>query len=171
MLGARSPARYLVPQRSGLPLLQSVPAADSTAPCLLRPPMSVPVLGLLLVLSKTQPLSRLSAAIQETVFFFYQASTFGSPAQPARHKNDVPRASGRPRLFDCCRQSRRRYPSALNAIAMRAMPARRPPRALAEDRAYNADFILRFTQREAARRNAKRPAAFTAEQRAGCDKR
>ncbi|RYO87789.1 hypothetical protein DL766_004613 [Monosporascus sp. MC13-8B] len=46
------------------------------------------------------------------------------------------------------------------------MPARRPPRPLAEDRDYNADIILRFTQREAARRNAKRPAAFTAEQRA-----
>jgi hypothetical protein len=50
------------------------------------------------------------------------------------------------------------------------MPARRPPRPLAEDRHYNADFIRRFTQREAARRIAKRPEALTAEQRAALRK-
>ncbi|KAK4108882.1 hypothetical protein N656DRAFT_792137 [Canariomyces notabilis] len=63
--------------------------------------------------------------------------------------------------------SRRRCPSALNAIAM---PAHRPPRPLVEDRDYNANFVLRFTRREAKQWNAKRPEALTAEQRAALRK-
>jgi hypothetical protein len=50
------------------------------------------------------------------------------------------------------------------------MPARRPPRPLAEDQHYNADFIRRFTQQEADKRIAKRPEALTAEQRAALRK-
>ncbi|KAK4107064.1 hypothetical protein N656DRAFT_840631 [Canariomyces notabilis] len=58
-------------------------------------------------------------------------------------------------------------PSTLNAIAM---PARRPPQPLTEDRHYNAHFVQRFTQQEAGKRIAKRPAAYTAEQRAALRK-
>ncbi|KAK4227736.1 FluG domain-containing protein [Podospora fimiseda] len=48
------------------------------------------------------------------------------------------------------------------------MPARRPLQLLAEDR--NTDFIRRFTQREEQRRVAKRPVAFTPNQRAALRK-
>ncbi|KAK4096627.1 hypothetical protein N658DRAFT_346016 [Parathielavia hyrcaniae] len=50
------------------------------------------------------------------------------------------------------------------------MPARRPPQLLTEDRHHNAHFVRRFTQREAEKRIARRPAAYTAEQRAALRK-
>jgi hypothetical protein len=88
---------------------------------------------------------------------------FRRPAQQAL-KNDDPRAFRHARLAGFLSAESAALCATIDAVV--AMAPQRPPQLLAEDQRYNADFVLRFMQREAARRVAKRPEALTAAQRA-----